>query len=73
MKGVPVRLGIGARDLAKGVVEVARRDEKTKELVALEGLVEHVEQLLSEIQDNLFNRLSNLEKIDIVKRLLMRN
>jgi len=56
MKGVPVRLGIGARDLAKGVVEVARRDEKTKELVALEGLVEHVEQLLSEIQDNLFNR-----------------
>ena len=56
MKGVPVRLGIGARDLAKGVVEVARRDEKTKELIALEGLVEHVEQLLSEIQDNLFNR-----------------
>ena len=56
MKGVPIRLGIGARDLAKGVVEVARRDEKTKESVALEGLAEHVEQLLSDIQDNLFNR-----------------
>ncbi len=56
MKGVPVRLGIGARDLAKGVVEVARRDEKTKESVALEGLSEHVEQLLADIQSNLFNR-----------------
>lgn len=56
MKGVPVRLGIGARDLEKGVIEVARRDEKTKESVAIDGIADHVEQLLSDIQDNLFNR-----------------
>jgi len=56
MKGVPVRLGIGARDLEKGVVEVARRDEKTKESVALDGIANHVKQLLNDIQENLFNR-----------------
>lgn len=56
MKGVPVRLGIGARDLAKGVVEVARRDEKTKESVALDGISDHVSQLLDDIQNNLFER-----------------
>ena len=56
MEGVPVRLAIGKRDLANGVVEVARRDEKTKEAVALEGIADHVEQLLEDIQNNLFNR-----------------
>ena len=56
MKGIPVRLGIGARDLANGVVEVARRDEKTKESVSLDGIANHVEQLLTDIQNNLFNR-----------------
>lgn len=56
MKGIPVRLGIGKRDLANGVVEVARRDNKTKESVALEGISAHVEQLLTDIQDNLLNR-----------------
>lgn len=56
MEGVPVRLAIGKRDLANGVVEVARRDEKTKESVALEGIADHVEQLLEDIQNNLFNR-----------------
>ncbi|WMX14772.1 proline--tRNA ligase [Aureispira sp. CCB-E] len=56
MEGVPVRLAIGKRDLEKGVVEVARRDEKTKESVALDGIADHVEQLLEDIQNNLFNR-----------------
>ena len=56
MEGVPVRLAIGKRDLEKGVVEVARRDEKTKEPVALDGIADHVEQLLEDIQNNLFNR-----------------
>jgi prolyl-tRNA synthetase len=56
MHGTPVRLGIGKRDLEKGVVEVARRDTKEKESVALEGIADHVEQLLEDIQQNLYDR-----------------
>jgi prolyl-tRNA synthetase len=56
MEGVPIRLAIGKRDLENGVVEVARRDEKTKESVSLDGIADHVEQLLEDIQNNLFNR-----------------
>ncbi|MFK8057575.1 MAG: proline--tRNA ligase [Saprospiraceae bacterium] len=53
LKGIPVRLGLGKRDLEKGVIEVARRDEKTKESVPREGIAEYVKNLLVEIQDNL--------------------
>ncbi len=53
MMGVPVRVGIGKRDLENGVVEVARRDTKEKTQVALEGLADHIQQLLDDIQDNL--------------------
>lgn len=56
MEGVPVRLAIGKRDLANGVVEVARRDTKEKTSVALDGVAEYVEQLLEDIQNNLFER-----------------
>ncbi len=56
MKGIPVRIGIGKRDLANNVVEVARRDTKEKSSVALDGIAQHVNKLLSDIQDNLFNR-----------------
>jgi len=56
MKGVPVRLGIGARDLAKGVVEVARRDTKEKNSVALDGIEDHITQLLDDIQNNLLQK-----------------
>lgn len=56
MEGVPVRLAIGKRDLANGVVEVARRDTKEKNSVDLEGIADHVEQLLEDIQNNLFER-----------------
>jgi prolyl-tRNA synthetase len=54
LKGIPVRLGIGKRDLEKGVVEVARRDTKEKNSVALDGIAAHVEQLLDDIQKNLY-------------------
>jgi len=54
--GIPVRLGLGARDLANGSVEVARRDNKTKESVPLEGLTDHIAALLDDIQQNLFQR-----------------
>ena len=56
LKGVPIRIAIGARDLQNGVVEVARRDTKEKASVSLEGLAEHCKQLLAEIQQNLYNR-----------------
>lgn len=54
-QGVPVRLALGNRDLESGNIEVARRDEKTKEVIAFDNVVDHVEKLLVEIQDNLFN------------------
>jgi len=56
LHGVPVRLGIGKRDLEKGVVEVARRDTKEKTSQPLEGVVDHIQQLLEDIQSNLFNK-----------------
>ena len=56
MIGIPVRLGLGMRDLAAGQVEVARRDTKEKTNVSLDGIGEYVANLLDEIQQNLFNR-----------------
>ncbi len=56
MKGIPVRLGIGKRDLENGVVEVARRDTKEKTSQPLEGIANYVEQLLKDIQNNLFQK-----------------
>ena len=56
MKGVPVRIGIGKRDLEKGLVEVARRDTKEKESIALDDCVSHVHGLMTTIQDNLLAR-----------------
>ncbi|MBK6929813.1 MAG: proline--tRNA ligase [Saprospirales bacterium] len=56
MIGVPVRLGLGQRDLDAGQVEVARRDTKEKESVPLDTVAEHVARLLQDIQSNLFNR-----------------
>lgn len=53
MKGVPVRVAIGQRDLEKGQAEIARRDTREKEFVPLEGLGRYVEQLLDDIQQNL--------------------
>ena len=60
LKGVPVRIGIGARDLEQGVAEVARRDTKEKQSLPIEGLADAVEQLLQDIQSNLFNRALQL-------------
>jgi prolyl-tRNA synthetase len=56
LKGVPVRIAIGPKDIENGVVEVARRDEKTKSSVPAEGLIAYVKQLLEEIQQNLYNK-----------------
>jgi len=56
MMGIPVRLGIGMRDLDKGMVEVARRDTKEKSSQPLENIDIYVENLLDEIQSNLFQK-----------------
>lgn len=56
LKGVPVRLVIGARDLEKGIVEVMRRDTLEKTNVPLDDIEAYVEQLLNDIQQNIYNK-----------------
>jgi len=56
MKGVPVRIAIGARDLANNIVEIARRDTKEKKSVDLNGISNYIQQLLEEIQINIYNK-----------------
>ncbi|MCO5232729.1 MAG: proline--tRNA ligase [Chitinophagales bacterium] len=56
MKGYPIRIVIGPRDLANGVVEVARRDTKEKQSISIEGLDVSIENLLKDIQDNMYNK-----------------
>ena len=69
LKGVPVRLVMGARDLENGTVEVMRRDTLEKETRQLEGIEAYVEQLLADIQVNIFNKAkayrdSRIQKVD---------
>ncbi len=56
LKGVPVRLAIGARDLQNNVVEVARRDTKEKTSVSLDGIENYIKDLLEDIQTSIFNK-----------------
>ena len=56
MKGVPVRIAIGARDIANNVVEVARRDTKEKMSFSMDGLSQQIIQLLDDIQTSIFNK-----------------
>ena len=56
LKGVPVRLVLGARDLENGTIEVMRRDTLEKETRSIEGITEYVEQLLDDIQQNIFKK-----------------
>ena len=56
LKGVPVRLVLGARDLEEGTIEVMRRDTLEKESRPIEGIAAYVENLLDEIQDNIFKK-----------------
>jgi prolyl-tRNA synthetase len=56
LKGVPVRIAIGPKDLENGTFEIARRDTLTKEVKSKEGIVTHITNLLEQIQSDLFNR-----------------
>ena len=69
LKGVPVRLAMGARDMENGTIEVARRDTLTKETKSLDGIATYIKDLLEEIQKNIFqkaldNRKQNIKTVD---------
>ena len=59
LKGVPLRIAIGPRDLENGTYELARRDTLTKETVSADGISDLVVQLLDDIQDNLWTKALN--------------
>ncbi len=59
LKGVPVRLVLGARDIENGTIEVMRRDTLEKETVTIEGIERYVEKLLDDIQNNIYTKALN--------------
>jgi prolyl-tRNA synthetase len=72
LQGVPVRLALGGRDLEQGTIEVARRDTKTKETMALEGIEAYVQELLDTIQTSIFQkafafREENTHRVDTLE------
>ncbi len=69
LKGVPVRLAIGARDLENNTVEVARRDTLTKNTCSIDNIDQYIKNLLGDIQENIFNkaldyRLANTREVN---------
>lgn len=67
MKGVPVRIAIGLRDIENGQIEIARRDTKEKTVIPFEDTAQYVEELLVKIQDNMFSKASGFLKTNITK------
>lgn len=66
-KGVPVRMAVGPRDMENNTVEIARRDTLTKEIVSQEGVDAYVENLLNEIQQNIFRKAYDFRESMITK------
>ncbi len=67
LKGVPVRLAIGARDLENGTVEVMRRDTLEKEIMQLEGIADAVKNLLEDIQENIYQKALKMREARTTK------
>ncbi|HIY75814.1 MAG TPA: proline--tRNA ligase [Candidatus Sphingobacterium stercorigallinarum] len=67
LKGVPLRVAIGARDMNNGTVELARRDLQTKETVEQAGLPDRIANLLTEIQDSIFEKALTFRDEHITK------
>jgi len=67
LKGVPVRIAVGPKDLENGTFEVARRDNLSKEVVAADKIVEYVNDLLEQIQKDLFDRALNYRNTHITE------
>ena len=59
LKGVPVRLAMGASDLENGTVELMRRDTLEKETISFDGIAQHIKQLLDDIQKNIYTKALN--------------
>lgn len=78
LKGVPVRIAMGARDLENNTVEIARRDNLTKETQPLEGLENYIEELLATIQHDIYakalayrdNHITKVDSYDEFKKVL---
>ncbi|SEP84793.1 proline--tRNA ligase [Flavobacterium urocaniciphilum] len=67
LKGVPVRIAIGPKDLENGTFEVARRDTLSKEVKPAEGIVSYIQDLLEQIQNDLFQRALDYRNAHITK------
>ena len=67
LKGVPVRLAMGGRDIANGTIEVARRDTLEKCTMPQEGIVEHIVALLDQIQKGIFEKALNFRNSMITR------
>lgn len=67
LKGVPIRVTIGARDLKNGLVEVARRDTQAKETINKDELVNKIEFLLEDIQQNIYSKALSFKEENITK------
>ncbi len=67
LKGVPVRLAIGARDLENNTVEVMRRDTLEKSSASLDGIAEYVAKLLEDIQSNIYTKALNYRNSRIIE------
>ncbi len=78
LKGVPIRLAVGPRDLKNGTIEVARRDTLTKETMPVDGIEDKLEALLDDIQANIYKKAlsfreemtTKVDDYDEFKRLL---
>jgi prolyl-tRNA synthetase len=67
LQGVPLRIAIGPKDLENGTVELARRDTLTKEIVALDNIVEIIKKLMTEIQNSLHRKALDFRDSHITK------
>lgn len=67
LKGVPVRLVMGGRDLQNNTIEVMRRDTLEKETVSCDGIVDYVKNLLNDIQENIYNKAKTLRDKKIIE------
>ena len=68
LKGVPVRLVLGARDIENGTIEVMRRDTLEKETVSIEGIEDYVVKLLDDIQQNIYTKALN-HRLEMTKKV----
>jgi len=67
LKGVPVRIAVGPKDLENGTFEVARRDTLTKEVVSKDGITTYIGDLLEQIQNDLFEKALNYRNTHITE------